>query len=100
MYIGKSGQGEGPNIAGRLNDHYYYYYGEKMGKWELFSWFGFMPVENDIVQVGSPASVADREREIGDIEALLIHLLTPDWNRNGGSYKHMEEYKQVPDHDE
>ena len=93
IYVGRSGSGKKPGIGGRL----YYHHGEGQlaGRWNRFSWFGFVPVESGEVRIDTPSTLSNREDEIRDVEALLIYLLMPPGNGNGGSYKHIEKYQQV-----
>jgi hypothetical protein len=91
MYVGKSGGGEEPSISGRL----VYHKTEdknKIGKWDRYSWFGFLTEESAKRTISMPVGDC-----ISDIEALLIHLTHPEWNRAPGKHKHIQEFEQIAD---
>lgn len=53
------------------------------GRWETFSWFGFRPVENQVL--GKAAESFKRRTMIKTIEAILIETMLPGLNRQFGT---------------
>ena len=93
MYIGRSSDGKKPSISGRLRYHYKEDK-EKMGKWERYSWFGFLPPRPASAQTTISMPIGEC---VSDIEALLIHLIQPPWNGAPGSHSHIHEFEQIPE---
>lgn len=72
------------------------------GKWDRFSWFGFIEVSDESDQDG--VLLLSRPREpitgstsstIGDLEALLIMATGPKGNRKKMRFKNAKEWGQV-----
>jgi hypothetical protein len=90
MYVGRSGQGKTPSISGRLVCHSQEDK-NKIGKWNEYSWFGFRhPRWKRKTTVNLPIGDC-----ISDIEALLVHLLEPEWNHATGRNRHMYRFEQA-----
>jgi hypothetical protein len=91
MYVGRSGDGKRPSISGRLVYHSREHK-LKIGKWDRYSWFGFLKNPGVHKKISMPVGDC-----IKDIEALLIHLIQPEWNRAAGKNKHIQEFEQIAD---
>ena len=91
VYVGRSSIGEKAGIAGRLVDHIR----SKESSWMTYSWFGFLPVDQNGQLVRENTISSNCSEAICDVEALLIRLLNPALNRNSGSHSHIEQYKQI-----
>lgn len=94
IYVGRTTK---RNLGQRLYEHTR---DRLQGRWNRFSWFGFLPVA-DNGQLGeapeSAPSGYDLEGLIGDIEAILIEALEPRQNRKRGDDLGTVEYRQVLD---
>jgi hypothetical protein len=82
-------------IASRLDYHFQHV--DKKGKWNSFSWFGFLSLEEDGKLATQLEPHAVLEDEIKDIEALLVYLLNPPLNKVGGDHRHIARYEQCPE---
>lgn len=90
-YIGRSGEGKGPGIYGRVYAHRI----EQKWDFDVYSWFGVLPVSDEGL-IMRDADKLTTEELTKNLEALLIYLLEPEWNGNGGTYKRIPRYRQVP----
>ena len=88
VYVGKSARSDKSGIYGRLKGH-------KEDGWtfKTYSWFGVLPVDSGGALSYLPDNLTIEELTT-NLEALLIHLLAPAWNGNGGQYKHIPMYEQ------
>lgn len=90
VYVGRSGKGKSSGIGGRVYAH------KIEDKWDFdtYSWFGLLPV-NDDGAIIFDAETMDSEQLTNNLEALIIYLLDPPWNGNGGTYKKIPRYRQI-----
>jgi hypothetical protein len=91
VYIGRSGRGEKAGIFGRIICHH----DEQRWEFDTYSWFGVLPV-SDGGMIRPEDELISVDQIVNNLEALLIHLIEPSWNGNGGSYKHIPKFSQVP----
>jgi hypothetical protein len=91
VYVGRTND---QTIGQRLLQHTY---DRLNGRWDRFSWFGVLPVNED----GSLGEAADGSFGVDDLisamEALLIEAIEPPQNRRRGDQISAVEYLQVTD---
>jgi len=87
-YVGKSVRGDNPGIYGRLIGHK-----EKKKRFKTYSWFGVSPV-GDTGLIDHVAESLTLDELTTNLEPLLIYLLTPTGNKNGGDFKKIIRYDQ------
>jgi len=90
VYVGKAGTAKKMSIWDRLYSHHY----EKKDKWDTFSWFGILPVQQSGCLIRARKITMETSGVISDIEALLIYLLNPKLNGAPGKHKHIDFYEQ------
>ena len=90
IYVGKAGLGTKSTLFKRLKDHRTDY---MSGRWNKFSWFGCLRSE-----------LEKREKithldSLAQLEAILIAITNPRFNKASGAFKQADQVFQVP-HDE
>jgi len=98
VYVGQAGNGNA-TLFSRLKSHMD---GALWNRWEYFSWVGFRSVNTDgslsIVQaVDSRVSGFTYSDALNEIEGILIELIEPRLNKQGGRLKGATEYYQAAD---
>jgi hypothetical protein len=92
VYVGQAGKSNS-FLRSRLRDHTR---DDLKDRWSHFSWFGYFPVENDIVI--RPTLEDNAQIKIGDvlnqIEGVLMQLIEPRLNKRGPNWKDVNEYIQ------
>lgn len=98
VYIGQAGNGNA-NLFERLKQHMK---GSNLwNRWSYFSWVGFKDVKNTNGSLSVKQSVSagvggfKYSDALNEIEGVLIELIEPKLNKQGGKLKHAIEYFQV-----
>jgi hypothetical protein len=99
IYIGQAGSGKRA-LYSRLNHHET---DHLWNRWEYFSWFGFRRVNTN----GSLSGYDNAQKLfkargsllLNEIEGVLITALEPKLNKQGASWKDIEEFYQLIDDD-
>lgn len=99
VYIGQAGSGK-QTLYSRLKQHET---DHLWNRWEYFSWFGFRRVN----ATGSLSRYDDAQKIfkasgsslLNEIEGVLITTLEPKLNKQGASWKDVEEFYQLIDDD-
>ena len=86
VYVGQvgSGKSEKANLYGRLRRHTI---NRLRGRWTHFSWFGVRAINSDSGELEpyKPASSETAGDVLNELEGILIHLMEPRLNRQGGA---------------
>ena len=98
VYVGQAGNGNATLFA-RLKNHMD---GNLWNRWEYFSWVGFRDVNANgslsIQQsVDSNVSGFKYSDALNEIEGILIEIIEPKLNKQGGKLRHATEYFQHVD---
>jgi len=91
VYVGRTTD---QNLGRRLKDHTT---DRLSGRWDRFSWFGVLPVEENGELAASPSEAFNLNNLIATMEALLIEGLEPPQNRRRGDDFNAVEFSQVLD---
>jgi hypothetical protein len=76
---------------------YQHTYDRLNGRWNRFSWFGFLPVRQDGSFVRDHDELPDQEALITTLESVLIETVEPPQNRKRGDNIRAVEYLQAED---
>lgn len=76
---------------------YHHTYDRLNGRWNRFSWFGFLPVRQDGSFVRDHDELPDQEALITTLESVLIETVEPPQNRKRGDNIRAVEYLQAED---
>lgn len=82
LYIGEAGLGTNRTLFSRLKEHRR---GPMAGRWDHFSWFGREKAEGD-------AQIKDA---LGQLEAIVIAIINPGFNRQSGTFAGAKQVFQV-----
>lgn len=98
VYVGQAGNGNA-TLFTRLKNHMD---GGLWNRWEYFSWVGFRDVTkdgnlNEKQLVDSQVSGFKYSDALNEIEGILIEIIEPKLNKQGGNLKHATEYYQHVD---
>jgi hypothetical protein len=98
VYVGQAGNGNA-TLFSRLKNHMD---GGLWNRWEYFSWIGFHDVTkdgnlNEKQLVDSQVSGFKYSDALNEIEGILIEIIEPRLNKQGGKLKHATEYYQYID---
>jgi hypothetical protein len=98
VYIGQAGNGNA-TLFNRLKQHLD---GRLSERWEYFSWFGFLAVNNDgslsaKAEVGSTVSGFTYSQALNELDGVLIEIIEPSFNKQGGKINDATEYIQILD---
>lgn len=98
VYVGQAGNGNA-TLFSRLKSHMD---GALWNRWEYFSWIGFRDVTksgslNEKQMVDSQVSGFKYSDALNEIEGILIEILEPKLNKQGGKLKNATEYFQLVD---
>ncbi len=99
VYVGQAGNGNA-TLFTRLRNHMD---GRLWNRWEYFSWVGFRDVNADgslseKQSVESGVSGFKYSDALNEIEGILIEILEPKLNKQGGRLKDATEYFQEVDY--
>jgi hypothetical protein len=95
VYIGQAGSGSTSNLFARLSKHRN---NELAGRWNQFSWFGLLAVLKDNTLASSKQNHNHNTKVVLDhFEAMLIHVIEPPLNKQGGKWGEGEQYLQLMD---
>lgn len=98
VYVGQAGNGNA-TLFTRLRSHMD---GSLWNRWEYFSWVGFREVNSDgsiseKQSVESGVSGFRYSDALNEIEGILIEIIEPKLNKQGGKLKNAAEYFQFVD---
>lgn len=98
VYVGQAGNGNA-TLFTRLKNHMD---GGLWNRWEYFSWVGFRDVTkdgnlNEKQLVDSQVSGFKYSDALNEIEGILIEIIEPKLNKQGGKLKNATEYYQHVD---
>jgi|SRR5690349_15641045 len=98
VYVGQAGNGNA-TLFTRLKNHMN---GALWNRWEYFSWIGFRDVNtngtlSDKQSVESGVSGFKHSDALNEIEGILIEIIEPKLNKQGGKLKGAIEYFQYID---
>jgi len=98
VYVGQAGNGNA-TLFSRLKNHMD---GELWNRWEYFTWIGFRDVNvtgrlSDMQCVDSNVSGLTYSDALNEIEGILIEVIEPKLNKQGGRWKSAAEYYQFID---
>lgn len=99
VYVGQAGNGHA-TLFTRLKNHMD---GALWNRWEYFSWFGFRDANkgggslSEKQNVTAAVSGFKYSDALDEIEGVLIEILEPKLNKQGGKLKGAKEYFQVID---
>ena len=98
VYVGQAGNGNA-SLFTRLRNHMD---GPLWNRWEYFSWIGFRDVNangslSDKQSVDSGVSGFKYSDALNEIEGILIEIIEPKLNKQGGKLKGATEYFQYID---
>ncbi len=95
VYIGQAGAGKDSNLFARLSQHRR---NDLAGRWNQFSWFGLLAVlNNNILAASKQNHNHDTKVVLDHFEAMLIHVIEPPLNRQGGKWGKSEQFLQLRD---
>ncbi len=98
VYIGQAGNGNA-TLFTRLRNHMK---GTLWNRWEYFSWIGFKAVNSDgsldgRQQINKRVNRYTYSNALDEIEGILIEIIEPKLNKQGGKLKNATEYFQFVD---
>jgi hypothetical protein len=98
VYVGQAGNGNA-TLFNRLKNHMD---GRLAGRWDYFTWFGFLKTNNDgtlseVADVKSRVSGFTYSEALDQIEGILIEIIEPPLNKQAGQLKDAREYTQSRD---
>jgi hypothetical protein len=98
VYVGQAGNGNAPLFT-RIKQHVD---GRLAGRWEYFTWFGFLAVNNSgslsaKAAVESAVSGFTYSQGLNELEGILIEIIEPSFNKQAGKLKEATEYTQYID---
>jgi hypothetical protein len=98
VYVGQAGNGNA-TLFTRLRNHMD---GNLWNRWEYFSWVGFRDVNangsiSEKQSVDSGVSGFKYSDALNEIEGILIEIIEPKLNKQGGKLKEATEYFQYVD---
>lgn len=95
VYIGQAGSGSNSKLFARLKEHRN---NELAGRWNQFSWFGLLGVKRDNTLASSKQNHNHNTKVVLDhFEAMLIHVIEPPMNKQGGKWGEGEQFLQSID---
>lgn len=89
VYVGRATKAR---LADRLKNHTR---NRLNGRWDRFSWFGVLPVDEQGVQTIAEQLPTDAGSLIATMEAVLIEALEPPQNRQRGAGLQTAEFIQI-----
>lgn len=100
VYVGQAGNGHA-RLFKRLCDHMEHE--TKSNRWEYFSWVGFRDVNingqlSNNQDPGAAVSGFKYSDALNEIEGILIEIIEPKLNKQGGRLAGAVRYRQVVDH--
>jgi len=98
VYVGQAGNGNA-NLLSRLKNHMSS--GALWNRWKYFSWIGFSDVNKDgslrqIQSANSTVTAYSYANAMNEMEGILIELIEPKLNKQGGKLSGATEYFQIP----
>lgn len=99
VYIGQAGNGNA-TLFNRLKQHMD---GRLADRWEFFTWFGFLAVNSSNGALSARADVESTvsgftySQALNELEGVLIEVMEPSFNKQGGKLKDATEYTQFID---
>jgi hypothetical protein len=98
VYVGQAGNGNA-TLFNRLKNHLD---GRLAGRWDYFTWFGFLKVNidgtlSDVADVKSRVSGFTYSEALDQVEGILIETIEPSLNKQAGQLKDAREYTQLID---
>jgi hypothetical protein len=95
LYLGLARENLGKRLVGHLTQ-------ERLREFERFSWFGFCPVTDTVLEDGtrrlrdvSSLNLGDSKTAITDVQSLMIRLMRPPGNWRFDPFKQADEWRQV-----
>ena len=98
IYVGQVGSGKA-TLFTRLKQHMD---GNLAGRWDYFTWFGFFSANNNgtlskVANVNAQVANFKYSQALNEMEAILIEVIEPALNKQGGNLKGATEYEQYID---
>lgn len=98
VYVGQAGNGNA-TLFNRIKQHMD---GRLSGRWDYFTWFGFLKVNSDgslsdVANVSSRVSGFAYSQALDQVEGILIEVIEPPLNKQAGQLKAATEYNQSKD---